>query len=72
MTNNAILEIIRGKRYKPTAIDETDGQFMVFMENRKGVTNDTLFRRFKDTRLRVVGFGWERGRHYVLFRVVGN
>lgn len=72
MTNDEILEIIVDKKYSPTAIDETDGQIRVYMENRKRITAKTLFGHFENTRLRVVGFGWERGRHYVLFRVVGN
>ena len=63
-----ILEIIRGKKSNPLAIDETDGQIRVYMDSRKGVTTKTLFDRFEDTGLRVVGFGWEAGRHYVLFR----
>ena len=72
MTHAEILEIIRAKKYNPLAISETDGQVQVFMESRKGVTAKTLFGHFENTRLRVVGFGWENGQHYVLFRDNGQ
>jgi len=68
MTHDEILEVVRSKKYKPTSIDEIDGQIRVFMDSRKGVTDSTLFKRFSDTRLCVVGFGWENSQHYVLFR----
>lgn len=70
MRHDAILKIVRSKKYDPLRIGETDGQVRVYMDNRKGITDRTLFKRFADTPLRVVGFGWERGQHFILFRVV--
>lgn len=72
MRHDAILEIVRSKKYDPSGIDETDGQVRVYMDSRKGITDSTLFKRFADTPLRVVGFGWECGQHFILFRVVDD
>ncbi|MCK5614266.1 hypothetical protein KAR91_71030 [Candidatus Pacearchaeota archaeon] len=71
MTHDEILDIVRSKKYNPISINETDGQIRVFVDSRRGITDTTLFKRFSDTRLRVVGFGRENGRHYILFRDVG-
>jgi len=64
-----ILAMCRERKYIPIDIRETDGQYTVYVNSRKGVTDATLAKRFADSPLRVVGHGWEDGRHYILLRV---
>lgn len=64
-----ILALCRARKYHPTGIRETDGQYTVFVDSRQGVTDTTLAKRFADSGLRVVGYGRENENHYILLRV---
>lgn len=70
MIDDEIIAICQSKKYNVSHIFEVCGQYTVYVDSRKGVTAGTLFKRFADTPLRVVGFGWQAGEHYILMRVM--
>jgi len=69
MADDKIIAICKSKKYNVTRIFEAVGQYTIYVDSRKGVTDTTLFKRFEDTPIRVVGFGWQAGEHYILARV---
>ena len=69
MTDAEIIAICQSKKYIVTCIFEAIGQYTIYVDSRKGITDTTLFKRFADTRIQVVGHGWQDGEHYILARV---